>query len=542
MDLENKVERISEEFKSMRDELGQTRADLRAMLDMLGAPSPVGGPSTSGPGKPDSSAEEPSGGGLTISQGELAGVLAGAGPARRSQGLESMAKSIQEARSAGSGGPEMRMSLSDLAQMMKGFTAEMGSRSATTARPNGASAANGHKKGTSPKSFKREGSSSTPSLKDLARMMKSARSDGRPGVGTNRPKAASPARPDASSARRQVATPHGHQQHGVLDVNLVTNLIRWVGNVKRRLGVQHLQEVLELYQVTGHMAPVVEETIYRVASFSFVPDESDRFKTTHEDLIDAIHGLHGIVYGSRTAPVGPAVDFDIRETRVDSIVSEVQVEEASLEPDDESSDIEQGLPKEYGEALAAFRTAVMTPAVTKHKPLQAVVSHSAPKVESPPALVAETTSKGPTPVVEHSASANGVATTQGASISRRTHPSDLSDFEWDRIQALVPKQKPGGRPCKYDRREIMNGILYQMRNECSWRSLPANLPPWKIVHHYYRTWREDGTWESVYQALTGIETDSGSDETTSWDLSILTDGRGTDGGHVSQRPAMAETT
>jgi putative transposase len=31
--------------------------------------------------------------------------------------------------------------------------------------------------------------------------------------------------------------------------------------------------------------------------------------------------------------------------------------------------------------------------------------------------------------------------------------------------------------------------------------LPHDFPPWKTVHHYLRTWREDGTWERVHAAL-----------------------------------------
>ena len=137
--------------------------------------------------------------------------------------------------------------------------------------------------------------------------------------------------------------------------------------------------------------------------------------------------------------------------------------------------------------------------------------------------------------------ANGSAGVTAAAQSRKSYPSDLTDGEWRRVESLVPRPKSGGRPSKYDRREVLNGIVYQIRTGCSWRGLPQDLPPWKIVHHYYRTWREDGTWESVYQALKGVETDLGPGETT-WDLSTLTNGRGMDRGHVSQQPAMAETT
>lgn len=40
-----------------------------------------------------------------------------------------------------------------------------------------------------------------------------------------------------------------------------------------------------------------------------------------------------------------------------------------------------------------------------------------------------------------------------------------------------------------------------MRTGCPWRRLPHDLPPWRIVYHYFRTWRQDGTWERLHEAL-----------------------------------------
>jgi putative transposase len=31
--------------------------------------------------------------------------------------------------------------------------------------------------------------------------------------------------------------------------------------------------------------------------------------------------------------------------------------------------------------------------------------------------------------------------------------------------------------------------------------LPHDFPPWKTIHHYFRTWRIDGTWERLHAAL-----------------------------------------
>jgi putative transposase len=50
-------------------------------------------------------------------------------------------------------------------------------------------------------------------------------------------------------------------------------------------------------------------------------------------------------------------------------------------------------------------------------------------------------------------------------------------------------------------REILDAIFYIVRSGCAWRLLPHDFPPWKTVHHYFRRWRIDGTWERIHTAL-----------------------------------------
>jgi putative transposase len=86
---------------------------------------------------------------------------------------------------------------------------------------------------------------------------------------------------------------------------------------------------------------------------------------------------------------------------------------------------------------------------------------------------------------------------------RQPYPTDLSDKAWDVIKPLVPDAKPGGRPEAYPKREILNAIFYLLRSGCSWRMLPHDLPPWRIVYHYFRQWRLDGTWQVMHDLLRG---------------------------------------
>jgi putative transposase len=74
----------------------------------------------------------------------------------------------------------------------------------------------------------------------------------------------------------------------------------------------------------------------------------------------------------------------------------------------------------------------------------------------------------------------------------RLYPTDLSNAEWAILEPLIPAAKPGGRPCTWSRRIILNGIFYVLRSGCQWRLLPREYPPWKTVYHYFRARRLAG--------------------------------------------------
>lgn len=84
---------------------------------------------------------------------------------------------------------------------------------------------------------------------------------------------------------------------------------------------------------------------------------------------------------------------------------------------------------------------------------------------------------------------------------RRRYPTDLTDRQWAILESLVPAVKPGGRPLKHPRREIVDALLYVLRGGISWRALPHAYPPWQTVYDYFRRWRDDGTWEHINTTL-----------------------------------------
>jgi len=84
---------------------------------------------------------------------------------------------------------------------------------------------------------------------------------------------------------------------------------------------------------------------------------------------------------------------------------------------------------------------------------------------------------------------------------RRRYPSDLTDAEWAVLEPLVPAPKRGGRPAAHPRREIVDAVLYVLRNGIVWRALPHDLVPWQTAYDYFRRWRLDGTWARLNDAL-----------------------------------------
>ncbi|MFJ8186556.1 transposase [Streptomyces sp. NPDC096105] len=75
----------------------------------------------------------------------------------------------------------------------------------------------------------------------------------------------------------------------------------------------------------------------------------------------------------------------------------------------------------------------------------------------------------------------------GACGLRTRHSTDLSDQEWEILRPLVPAVKPGGRPAKHARREILNALAQWLRAGCAWRLLPHDLPPVYRSDVYQRT-------------------------------------------------------
>ncbi|PSB32031.1 transposase [Chlorogloea sp. CCALA 695] len=68
------------------------------------------------------------------------------------------------------------------------------------------------------------------------------------------------------------------------------------------------------------------------------------------------------------------------------------------------------------------------------------------------------------------------------------YSSSLSDSEWEVLEPLliieILPQKKRTRPSNWMKRDIINGIFYQLKNGCNWEDLPKDLPPYSTVYWY----------------------------------------------------------
>lgn len=92
------------------------------------------------------------------------------------------------------------------------------------------------------------------------------------------------------------------------------------------------------------------------------------------------------------------------------------------------------------------------------------------------------------------------------------YSSSLTDEEWEILEPLLLQilpQKKRTRPSNWTKREIVNGILYQLKNGCNWEDLPKDLPPYSTVYWYYKQWRATGVFEELMSVLHGQVRSSG---------------------------------
>ncbi|BDB63289.1 IS5 family transposase [Rhodococcus sp. RDE2] len=95
--------------------------------------------------------------------------------------------------------------------------------------------------------------------------------------------------------------------------------------------------------------------------------------------------------------------------------------------------------------------------------------------------------------------------------------ADLTDAQWARLAPLLPRVKKTGRPPKWPKRQLIDGIRWRIRVGAPWRDVPRRYGPWQTVYGLFRRWQRDGTWAHV---LTRLQTIADAVDQIAWDVSV----------------------
>ncbi|MGD3111941.1 IS5 family transposase [Streptomyces sp. YGL11-2] len=94
---------------------------------------------------------------------------------------------------------------------------------------------------------------------------------------------------------------------------------------------------------------------------------------------------------------------------------------------------------------------------------------------------------------------------------------DLTDAQWAVLELLLPKGRKPGRPPKWTRRQLIDGIRWQTRAGTPWRDVPERYGPWGRVYDLFRRWQRDGTWQRIF---TELQARADAEGLITWDLNV----------------------
>jgi transposase len=98
-----------------------------------------------------------------------------------------------------------------------------------------------------------------------------------------------------------------------------------------------------------------------------------------------------------------------------------------------------------------------------------------------------------------------------------TRRHDLTDAQWAVLTPLLPAASGQGRPPKWTKRQLIDGIRWRTRVGSPWRDVPELYAPWQTIYGLFRCWQRDGTWEQILSALQAHADTAGR---IGWDVSV----------------------
>jgi transposase len=94
---------------------------------------------------------------------------------------------------------------------------------------------------------------------------------------------------------------------------------------------------------------------------------------------------------------------------------------------------------------------------------------------------------------------------------------DLTDGQWELLEPLLPVGRKPGRPPKWSKRQLIDGIRWRVRAGAPWRDVPAWYGSWQSVYGLFRRWQRDGTWLRIW---VGLQARADAAGLITWDVSV----------------------
>lgn len=94
---------------------------------------------------------------------------------------------------------------------------------------------------------------------------------------------------------------------------------------------------------------------------------------------------------------------------------------------------------------------------------------------------------------------------------------DLTDRQWRILEPLLPTPKKPGRPRRWSRRQLLDGIRWRARVGAPWRDVPERYGHWQSVYELFRRWQRHGVWALIWSTLQAWAEAAG---LITWDVSV----------------------
>ena len=98
-----------------------------------------------------------------------------------------------------------------------------------------------------------------------------------------------------------------------------------------------------------------------------------------------------------------------------------------------------------------------------------------------------------------------------------TRRHDLTDAQWRVLESLLPAGKRPGRPSRWSKRQLIDGIRWRVRVGAPWRDVPACYGSWQAIYALFRRWQRAGVWQQI---VTGLQARADAAGLITWDVSV----------------------